>query len=169
MSLRNALLGPIVLGIVLMGVFWARGWGRSGPWEADADAALPDVTLAEGVADLGDLQITLSVAPRPPVAFQKSRFRVRVASNGTSMALEGGRISFEMKMPMGDHRYALVPSGDGWQEAEVVLPFCQSGNPRWYASVEGTVAGQPRTARFRLYLTRPGSAPASSSTRWPAP
>ena len=64
-------------------------------------------------------------------------------------------VSFEMKMPMGDHRYTLVAGTDGWQQAEVVLPFCPSGNPRWYAIVEGTVAGTPVTARFRLDLTTP--------------
>ena len=61
-------------------------------------------------------------------------------------------------MPMGDHRYSLVPAADGWQEAEVVLPLCPSGKRRWFATVEGTVAGQPRTARFRLDLTPPGEA-----------
>jgi len=71
------------------------------------------------------------------------------------MALEGGRISFEMTMPMGDHRYSLVPGDDGWQEAEVTLPRCMSGKRRWYATVEGTVAGRPRSARFRLDLSAP--------------
>ncbi len=71
-----------------------------------------------------------------------------------------GRISFEMTMPMGDHRYSLVPAADGWQEAEVVLPVCGSGHRRWFATFEGTVAGQPRTARFLLDLTPPSSPPA---------
>jgi hypothetical protein len=31
-------------------------------------------------------------------------------------------VSFEMTMPMGDHRYALVPGEEGWLEAAVVLP-----------------------------------------------
>jgi hypothetical protein len=77
------------------------------------------------------------------------------------MNLEQGRISFEMTVPMGDHRYALVVGDDGWLETTVVLPFCPSGSPRWYANVEGVVDGRPRAARFRLDLARPaGQTPA---------
>ena len=171
MRIRETLLGLVVLGLVFAGVFWARGRPPS-PWAGDdvrspgpsgptspAEAAMPDVTLADGVVDLGDVLVILSVTPRPPVAFARTRFRVRVESGGAPLALEGGRISFEMVMPMGDHRYTLVPGEDGWQEAEVVLPFCKSGNARWHAIVEGTVAGRPSVARFRLDLTRPGPAP----------
>jgi hypothetical protein len=75
--------------------------------------------------------------------------------------LEAGRISFEMSMPMGDHRYSLVPAADGWQEAEAVLPLCGSGNRRWFATVEGTVAGRPISARFQLDLTPPEDGPAT--------
>jgi hypothetical protein len=121
---------------------------------------VPDVTVADGTVELGDVRVTLSVTPRPPLAFAKLRFRVRVESAGAPLPLDGGRISFEMKMPMGEHRYTLVPGDDGWLEAEVVLPFCKSGNPRWYAVVDGTVAGRPIVARFRLDLTRPASASA---------
>jgi len=76
-----------------------------------------------------------------------------------SNAREGARISFEMTMPMGDHRYSPVPGRDGWQEADVVLPLCQSGKRRWYATVEGIVAGRLRTARFRLDLAPPALRP----------
>jgi hypothetical protein len=126
---------------------------------------LPDVTQADGIVDLGDVRVVLSVTPRPPVAFQKNQFRVRVEaadanapagpSRATPVPLESGRMSFEMVMPMGDHRYTLVAGADGWREAAVVLPMCKSGNPRWYAIVEGTVAGRPVLARFRLDLAKP--------------
>lgn len=182
------LLGLLVLALVAGGAYWARhrpslssavpagqteslatsssATVRAGTSHADA---LPDVTAADASVEVGNgLRLTLSVSPRPPVAFAKQRFRVRVehaaaqvsADGATSVpaSLEGGRISFEMAMPMGDHRYTLVPGADGWQEAEVVLPFCKSGNPRWYAIVEGTVAGQPVVARFRLDLAKPGTA-----------
>jgi hypothetical protein len=117
--------------------------------------------LAEAVAELGDIRVTLSVTPRPPVAFVKNRFRVRVERDGALAVLESGRLSFEMTMPMGDHRYSLVPGADGWYEALVVLPFCQSGNPRWHAMVEGTVRDRPVTARFRLDLAKPGTTPSN--------
>jgi hypothetical protein len=89
------------------------------------------------------------------VALEKTRVRVRADANGSPVAIENGRVSFEMAMPMGDHRYTLVPGEDGWLEAEAVLPRCMSGKRRWYATVEGTVAGQPRTARFRFDLAPP--------------
>ena len=127
---------------------------------AGTDATLPDITLRDATVDLGDVRVTLSVAPRPPVAFAQRFYRVQVQANGAVAQLAGGRISFEMKMPMGDHRYSLVPGADGWQEAVVVLPFCASGNPRWHAIVEGTVDGRPVVARFRVELTKPGFAPA---------
>jgi hypothetical protein len=50
------------------------------------------------------------------------RVLVRAEAGGSPVVLEGGRVSFEMSMPMGDHRYSLVPGADGWQEAAVVLP-----------------------------------------------
>jgi len=124
---------------------------------AEGDDALPDVTLADGSADAGEgVRITLSLNPQPPVAFAKTKVRVRVEAGGSPVRLDAGRISFEMTMPMGDHRYSLVPGTDGWQEAEVILPRCMSGKRRWYATVEGMVGGQPRTARFRFDLAPPG-------------
>lgn len=173
MKTRDTLLGLVVLGLVLGGVFWARGRDQSGDAvpvpgsaasahrvpDATVESAVPDVTLADGAVDSGEVRVILSVTPRPPVAFEKNLFRVRVESRGEPAVLDDGRISFEMKMPMGDHRYTLVPGQGGWLEAEVVLPFCRSGNPRWYATVQGSVAGRPVTARFRLDLTKPGSAP----------
>jgi len=165
MRIRETLLGLVVLGLVLGGVFWAHGRGHppvlsNSAGRGAADAAVPDVTRADGTVEVGDVRVTLSVTPRPPVAFTKQRVRVRVESAGGSLALAGGRVSFEMAMPMGEHRYTLVPGDDGWLEAEVVLPFCTSGNPRWYAVVAGTVAGRPTAARFRFDLTRPGAAAA---------
>jgi hypothetical protein len=172
MRTGDTILGLVVLALVAGGVYWVR-WrpqaagtlptaaaGQAQPVSAphDApptlDAAIPDVTVDDGAVFDGDLRVTLSVSPRPPVAFTKKRFRVRVESGGVPRVFEGGRISFEMVMPMGDHRYTLGPGEDGWQEAEVVLPFCKSGNPRWYAIVEGTVDGRPFSARFRLDLAQ---------------
>jgi hypothetical protein len=124
------------------------------------DSALPDVTNADAVRDVQGVRITLSLATRPPVAFTKQRFRVRAESNATPVMIDRGEISFEMKMPMGDHRYTLVAVTNGWYESEVVLPLCPSGNPRWYAVVAGTVNGRPVAATFRLDLAKPGATPA---------
>jgi hypothetical protein len=94
----------------------------------------------------------MSLVPRPPVAFETLRVRVRVEG---AAALESGRVYFAMTMPMGDHRYSLLPAADGWHEADVVLPLCASGDRRWFATVEGIVAGRPRVARFQLSLSQP--------------
>ena len=172
MKFREILLGLVVLALLGGGVWWARGRGRAGK-PAAGPAALPpvhmnvngapapDVTLADGSVGLGDVRVVLSVAPRPILAFAKNRFRVRVESGGAALPFDAGRISFEMTMPMGDHRYSLVPAADGWQEAEVVLPLCESGNRRWFATVDGAVAGRPLSARFQLDLAPPEAAPPS--------
>ncbi len=170
---RSTLLGLVMLALVAAGVWWARppspAVGHLPPasarqaasasataGQAERDDALPDVTLAAGSVDLEGVRITLALSPQPPVAFAKTRVRVRAEAGGSVVPLEGGRVWFEMTMPMGDHRYSLVPGRDGWQEAEVILPRCMSGKLRWYATVEGSAAGKPRTARFRLDLAPPG-------------
>jgi hypothetical protein len=162
MGYKNVIVGFAVLALVAAGGWWARA-RTSMPASPDTaapspqadDDALPDVTLANGSVSSGDVRITLSLTPNPPVALAKTRVRVRAESGGSAVALEGSTISFEMTMPMGDHRYSLVAGQDGWQEAEVILPRCMSGKRRWFATVEGAVAGRPRTARFRLDLAPP--------------
>jgi hypothetical protein len=162
MNVKPTLLGLAVLAVLAAGAWWARSpTPPAATDQAAADPAfggddLPDVTLASATVDAGGVGITLSLSPNPPVAFASTRVRVRAESTGSVVSLEGARVSFEMTMPMGDHRYSLVAGQDGWLEAEAVLPRCMSGNRRWYATVEGTVAGQPRSARFRFDLAPPG-------------
>ncbi|MFO7693152.1 MAG: hypothetical protein R6V57_08720 [Vicinamibacterales bacterium] len=176
---RSTLIGIVVIALVAAGVLWVRlqssstsavppgqtipapaSGAQRAPAPAADDEALPDVTLAAGTVDLEGLRITLTLSPQPPVAFATTHVRVRAEAGGSVVPLEGGRVSFEMTMPMGDHRYSLVAGQDGWQEAEVILPRCLSGKRRWYATVDGSVAGEPRTARFRFDLAPPGQAPA---------
>ena len=136
---RRTAIGIVVLALVATGVFWVRSRtvgtgtvpagqtapsvaGQRASAPAAGDDALPDVTLAEGTADVGGVRVTLSVTPNPPVAFATFRVRARADANGAPVVLDGGRVSFEMSMPMGDHRYALVPGEEGWLGAAVVLP-----------------------------------------------
>jgi len=177
-----ALLGLAAFCVVVVAAFWMGSRPSTPaatpvtvPAAASAgsgDDAVPDITNADGVSDAGGVRITVSLEPRPPAAL--AAFKVRVfasvlASTDPASAMlsprklvpfEAGRIRFEMTMPMGEQRYSLVPGPQGAQEAAVVLPACSSGDRRWYATVEGTVAGQPRIARFRLDLARPSPAPA---------
>ena len=128
MNIKTTLVGMAVLAVLAAGAWWARSPSPTAATNpaaaapAAGDEALPDVTLAEGTAEVGDVRVTLALTPNPPVAFATFRVRVRAETNGVPAALEGSRVSFEMVMPMGDHRYALVPGGEGWQEAAVVLP-----------------------------------------------
>jgi hypothetical protein len=161
----------VILALVLAGGIWARGRHVR---MSGGVAAPPDVTRADVAVDVGDVRLTLSIAPRPPVAFTPIRIRVRAEmlagrdgqeprATGPAPALrlaslESARISFEMAMPMGEHRYTFGPREGGWHSAEVVLPMCASGDSRWYALVEGTVGGRTVAARFRLDLARSGPA-----------
>jgi hypothetical protein len=128
MRRRELIVGLAVLAVLAAGAWWARSPSvpPSTPPTAvkpgTGDDALPDVTLADGTADVGEVRLTLSVTPNPPVALARFRVRVRAEANGSPAAIETGRVSFEMAMPMGDHRYALAPGEEGWQEAAVVLP-----------------------------------------------
>jgi hypothetical protein len=139
MKFNSTLIGIVVLALVATGVIWVRSRtadtgtvpagqaspSSTGPRASAPDAgddALPDVTLADGTADVGEVRITLSVTPNPPVALARFRVRVRAEASGSPAAIEAGRVSFEMTMPMGDHHYTLVPGEEGWQEAAVVLP-----------------------------------------------
>lgn len=184
MRFTSTLTGLVVLALVVAGVYWVRlrplpsqgatareavsipvtasppsPQGRSVAAamveHGQGDEAWADVTAADATVDAGGVGITFSIASRPAVALERTRVRIRAQSRGSVVALEGARISFEMTMPMGDHRYLLVPGQDGWQEAEVILPLCMSGKRRWFATVEGTAAGRLRTARFRLDLAPP--------------
>jgi hypothetical protein len=128
MNIKSMLVGMALLALLAAGAWWARSPSPTAAPAPNAaalapgDEAFPDVTLAAGTADVGGVRITLSVMPNPPVALATFRVRVRAEANGSPAPIEAGRVSFEMAMPMGDHRYALVPGQAGWQEAAVVLP-----------------------------------------------
>ena len=160
MKSKETLLGAIVLVLVLAGGYWVRTArqapatlsdgapstpsspgpgaapdGASRPAGTQAgDLALADITTADASEDIAGLTVTVSVTPRPPVAFAKQRFRVRIEAAGAPATLDDGVIAFDMTMPMGDHRYTLVAATDGWHEAEVVLPHCPTGDARWHAT-----------------------------------
>ena len=162
-----------MLALVAAGAFWVRppsppvdatGGSAASPVSASpagqssATTRCPDVTLADGSVDAGDVRITLSLTPQPPVAFAKIRVRVRAESGGAPVALEGGRVSFEMTMPMGDHRYSLVP-GDGRMAGSRGRPpdSVRAGSGAGTRPSRGPSPDRPRTARFRLDLAPPRS------------
>ena len=122
-------------------------------------ADIPDVSRADTTLDLGDVRIVVSAGPRPLLAFARNRFRFRAERGGAPVALADAVVSFTMAMPMGDHRHALVPASDGWQDAEAVLPLCPSGKRRWFGRLDFTLAGRARAARFAFDLAAPPRRP----------
>jgi len=141
MNLRSTVIGLVVLGLLAAGMIWSRSRsllpsaapeGRVASAGATAgavsvrpgqdDGAWADATMSDAAVDAAGVRITFAIAPRPAVALAGFRVRVRAEANGAPAVIDGGRVSFEMVMPMGDHRYTLVPGEDGWQEAAVVLP-----------------------------------------------
>ena len=128
---------------------------RQAARDGSPSADLPDVSRADATLDLGDVRIVLSAGPRPLLAFARNRFRFRAEKDGGPVPLADGVVSFTMTMPMGDHRHALVPASDGWQEAEAVLPLCPSGRRRWFGRLDFTLAGRARSARFAFDLATP--------------
>jgi hypothetical protein len=154
-TIRRTALGVLVLVLLIGGGLWVRERQAIKTGGADRTAP-PDVTRADAVVDTDNVRVTLSLSPRPPIGFKKFKTRVRLEARsflpGTPV-LQNPRISFEMAMPMGDNRYALKPAPDGWLEAEVLLPSCGSGDPHWFAIIEGTRDGKPLTVRFRFDLS----------------
>ena len=122
-------------------------------------ADVPDVSRADATLDLGDVRILASAGPRPLLALARNRFRFRAEAGGAPVALADAVVSFTMSMPMGDHRHALVPASDGWQEAEAVLPLCPSGKRRWFGRLDFTIGGRARSARFAFDLAAPPRQP----------
>lgn len=148
MKNRDLLAGLVIVALLVAGALWVRNRQAGTGSAVRAAAIAPDVTQTDGFVELNGVRVGLSLSSRPPVAFTTFRAQVRLAPPAM---LEEGRISFEMSMPMGDHRYTLVRADDGWQ-AEVVLPMCGSGERRWTAVVEGRVNGRPIVARYLLDL-----------------
>ncbi len=159
MKYRDAVLGLVVL-VLLIGLgIWARQRSHAAPGATAGPAVsggIPDVTTGPAVLDAGGgVRIAVALDPSPPVSMTPFRVRVRAERDGAPLDLTHGRVSFEMTMPMGDHRYDLQGGADGWQTAEAVLPACASGGRRWFATIEGDVAGRPRVVKVRLDLARP--------------
>jgi hypothetical protein len=144
MNVKTTLLGLTLLAVLAAGAWWARSpsptavtapASKGASANSADDEGLPDASAADVSAADGDVRVYLSLRPKPPVALAKFRARVGVAREmapppadavgsilTTALELQDARISFEMEMPMGDHRYTLVPGSDGWLEAAVVLP-----------------------------------------------
>jgi hypothetical protein len=162
MPTKETIAGLLVLAVLGAGVYWVRVRPARTAAEATAPAASsgetspPDVTMTTASVEIGDTRITMELEPKPPVAYAPMHVRVRTERHGQAVVPGDAKVSFEMVMPMGDHRYAFVAGADGWLDADVTLPLCPFGDRRWFATVEWTADGQLQAARFRLDLWPPG-------------
>ena len=156
--MRRSRVAEIVLGLVVVAAIAAVSFAvrqRQAAGGGSRAADVPDVSRADATLDLGAVRIVVSAGPRPLLAFSRNRFRFRAERAGAPVALADAVVSFTMTMPMGDHRHALVPAADDWQEAEAVLPLCPSGNRRWFGDLDFTLDGRAHSARFAFDLAAP--------------
>lgn len=168
--MRRARVAEVILGLVVVAAIAAVSFAvrqRQAAGDASPTTDLPDVSRTDATLDLGDVRILVSAGPRPLLAFSRNRFRFRAEKGGAPVALDDGVVSFTMTMPMGDHRHALVPAADGWQEAEVVLPLCPSGKRRWFGRLNFRLDGRARSGRFAFDLAAPDQAGAEAGTGRP--
>ncbi len=136
---------------------WMQGRGALPAGDpGTAGLGATDLTGADITVVAADLFVQVAAPARPLRAFSTNRllFRVaRQADGADPVTPVDPVVSFAMTMPMGDHRYALVPAPTpGWYQADVVLPACPSGSRRWFGTLEFTAAGQPRRAQFAFDL-----------------
>ena len=160
--MRRLRVGETVVGLAVVVAIAAASLAvrqRQAARDGSPAADVPDVSRTDATLDLGDVRIVVSAGPRPLLAFARNRFRFRAEAGGAPVALADAVVSFTMAMPMGDHRHALVPASDGWQDAEAVLPLCPSGKRRWFGRLDFTLAGRARSARFAFDLAAPAGRP----------
>ncbi len=153
MKYSQTIAGMLVVALIGLTVYWVRT-RQPGPSDAltAADSALPDITRHEGRAPSGGVTIVAAIDPAPPVAYAIFTLRIGAVTTQGAAAIDDARVSFDMAMPMGEHRYRLVAGAGGTVTADVTLPTCPTGSPHWFANVEGTVGGEKVAARFRFEL-----------------
>jgi hypothetical protein len=156
MSRNRRLLWGAVVPVVATVMYLAWTEHPNRPAEGGQGAApatgVADLTGADITVAAADLFVQVTAPNRPLRAFSPNRLLFRVArqADGSNCVTPADPlVSFTMAMPMGDHRYALVPAQTrGWYQADVVLPACPSGNRRWFGTLEFVDAGAPRRAQF---------------------
>ncbi len=121
-----------------------------------ATAANPECDLGAGPCTraLGDLELTLEVAPRPPRAMTELAVRGRLARAGEPV--DGGEvvISFAMSgMSMGENLSRLAGAGGGRYQGRAILVRCHSGRRDWVATAVVRLAGEERRAAYALRLS----------------
>ncbi len=102
---------------------------------------------------LGDLELTLEVAPRPPRAMNELAVSGRLAREGAPV--EGAEVvlSFAMAgMSMGENLARLAGGGGGRYDGKAILVRCHSGRRDWVVTARVRAGGEERRADYALRL-----------------
>lgn len=150
-------------GVIVMGL--AIGYAAPAPVqehastspEATKSAPLPTVRLDGPQASLalGDLALTLAIAPQPVRLMTEQDFTVTVAAAGQPVTDAAVQVDLAMPdMYMGDNRVTLRHAGGGRYTGMGVFPTCSSGNTEWLATVSVRQAKDESRAGFQLTVGR---------------
>lgn len=125
--------------------------------EATDSAPLPTVRLDGSQASLalGDLALTLAIAPQPVRLMTEQDFTVTVAAAGQPVT--DATVQVDLAMPdmyMGDNRVTLRHAGGGRYTGMGVFPTCSSGNTDWLATVSVRQANEESRVGFQLTVGR---------------
>lgn len=161
MGRRDLILGVLVAAAIAAAVYVTgnRAGTVAGAGDGAGSAAgeLPNLSVDDARLEIGSAVVLVRAPARPILAFERNRLLFRFegvgAEAGQPASVESAAVSFTMRMDMGKHRYALVPtSPEGWLQAEFVLPACPSGGRRWYGILTFELAGRKLETRFAFDL-----------------
>jgi hypothetical protein len=161
----NLIIGLTVAATLVVGIYFARqareAAGEAPPTgtEAVADESqdeiseglVPDVTREDGIFRVGGIHVQVVIPTRPIKAYEETAYRFRFEdAGGKALALEAGKVKFNMSMDMGRHHYALEAAEDGWYVAKAPIPMCPSGKVRWYGNMDFSIDGAAYVGGFQF-------------------
>ncbi|QAR32481.1 hypothetical protein EP073_03400 [Geovibrio thiophilus] len=111
------------------------------PLDAENDLYTADKTFT-----VDGIEIAAAMS-RPTAAFQPISFTFAFSEKGAPVAVENGKIKFNMKMDMGEYSYDLAKV-DGKYTATAVLPKCMMGGEIWFGKLTFSHKGSERSKVF---------------------
>lgn len=120
-----------------------------------AAAAEADCDLGTGpcTRELGDFELTLDLAPRPPRAMSELAVRGRLVRAGAPVDGAEVVLSFAMVgMSMGENLARLAGGGGGRYQGKAILVRCGTGRRDWVVTAAVRQGGRERRARYALRL-----------------
>lgn len=111
------------------------------PLDAENDLYTADKTFT-----VDGIEIAAAMS-RPTEAFKPITFTFAFAEKGAPIAVENGKIRFNMKMDMGEYAYDLAKA-DGKYTATAVLPKCMMGGEIWFGKLTFSYKGAEHSKVF---------------------